>query len=124
MSNPIIDIENTSLRLKEIREQNNIKISQLQSLFGMINPQSIYNWENPQKKNLPRIDNLVILAKTYNVSIDDLIVLKQENSDYISVYEYAPFFTSQNTVSFLNENASQKTIQALSKFYKITLLSY
>ena len=82
---PIIDVEKTSIKLKEIREAKGTKISQLQHLFSMENPQSIYNWENPNKKNLPRIDNLVTLAQFYNVKIDDLIIVKYVQTDMLDV---------------------------------------
>jgi len=124
MTIPVIDVKNTSLRLKTIREQKNIKISQLQALFGMENPQSIYNWENPQKKNLPRIDNLVILAKTYNVRLDELIILKEEKTDYLPVCDYSPEFITKSTLDFIREASSQKSKEALSRYYQINLLSY
>ena len=82
---PIIDVEKTSIKLKEIREAKGTKISQLPHLFSMENPQSIYNWENPNKKNLPRIDNLVTLAQFYNVKIDDLIIVKYVQTDMLEV---------------------------------------
>ena len=84
---PIIDVEKTSIKLKEIREANGTKVSQLQHLFSMENPQSIYNWENPNKKNLPRIDNFVTLAQFYNVKIDDLIIVKYIQTDILDVCE-------------------------------------
>ena len=84
---PIIDVEKTSIKLKEIRESNGTKVSQLQHLFSMENPQSIYNWENPNKKSLPRIDNFVTLAQFYNVKIDDLIIVKYIQTDILDVCE-------------------------------------
>ena len=51
----------------------------------MENPQSIYDWENPNKKNLPRIDNLVTLAQFYNKKIDDLIVIKYIETDILEI---------------------------------------
>ena len=71
---PVIDVPATSKRLKELRESHNITVAQIQKLLGMENPQSIYTWENANEKYLPRLDNLVTLAKLYKVSLDELII--------------------------------------------------
>lgn len=118
MTIPVIDIEKTSLRLKKLREDLKIKISQLQTLFNMTNPQSIYNWENPEMKNLPRIDNLVILAKFYNVKIDDLIVLREEIQEINYINEPRPSYgVTEDTLSFINENSSSDVKYALCRYY-------
>lgn len=117
---PVIDIQKTSIRLKEIRENREIKISELQTLFNMTNPQSIYNWENPAKKNLPRIDNLVILAKFYDVKIDDLIILKDMNADEISISDMnSNYCVSEEVFMFIKENASESIKNALYQYYSI-----
>lgn len=118
MTTPVIDIEKTSITLKNIREARKIKVSELQSLFNMTNPQSIYNWENPEMKNLPRIDNLVILAKFYDVKIDDLIVIKEENQETLPISGNTPSYgISEDTITFILDNASETVIYALESFY-------
>lgn len=77
MERPVIDIPATSRRLKEIREKRGLKIADVQKLFNFEYPQAVYDWENPEKKTLPRIENLVFLAKIYGVSIDELIVYEE-----------------------------------------------
>ena len=49
---PVIDVEATSQNLKRLREENHIKISRIQKLLNMAYPQAIYNWENPDDKNI------------------------------------------------------------------------
>lgn len=122
MTIPVIDIEKTSLKLRHLREERKVKISQLQNLFNMTNPQSIYNWENPDVKNLPRIDNLVVLAKFYDVKIDDLILLKDEIKDVMEVGEACPAYgIAEDTISFVRENSSDAVIRALEEFYCISI---
>ena len=122
MTIPVIDIEKTSENLKQLREVRNVKISQLQTLFNMINPQSIYNWENPGMKNLPRIDNLVILAKFYNVKLDDLIVLKDELQESMQISEEEPVYGITNEIiTFIKENSSTIVINALKQYYHISI---
>jgi transcriptional regulator with XRE-family HTH domain len=119
---PIIDVEKTSIKLKEIREAKGTKISQLQHLFSMENPQSIYNWENPNKKNLPRIDNLVTLAQFYNVKIDDLIIVKYVQTDMLEVCDSSTIIYGikieyiENLISL----SSSPVLKALKSYYNFS----
>lgn len=122
MTIPVIDVENTSTQLKNIREQHGVKISELQKLFNMTNPQSIYNWENPTMKTLPRIDNLVILAKFYDVMLDDLIAIKEEQTEHLIISEPCVFFPLKPEITeFLGNNCSLKLKDALYSFYYMKL---
>ena len=116
---PIIDVEKTSIKLKEIRESNGTKVSQLQHLFSMENPQSIYNWENPNKKNLPRIDNFVTLAQIYNVKIDDLIIVKYIQTDILDVCESSTIIYGVNKkhIEDLINLSSPTILKALKSYY-------
>lgn len=120
---PIIDVPATSKRLKELRESHNITVAQIQKLLGMENPQSIYTWENASEKYLPRLDNLVTLAKLYKVSIDELIVLKTENTDALPIKRPTPpYAITQETLAFIIRTTSDKTKSALEHYYNFSLL--
>jgi transcriptional regulator with XRE-family HTH domain len=119
---PIIDVEATSLKLKELREQRNITVTELKKIFSFEYPQAIYNWENPSDKTLPRLDNLVVLAKLYELSIDELIVIKHLQKDSISVKESSsPFGISNETLTFIRQNSSRKVLRALGTFFNCDL---
>ena len=121
-SYPIIDVEATSLRLKELREKRNITISTLQSLFSFSHPQAIYAWENPKSKTLPRLDNLVTLAKLYDVSLDDLIIVGNRHNNFISVCEKRiPFGVPEETLTFIRQNSSHQALIALGSFFNYDL---
>ena len=119
---PIIDVEKTSIKLKEIREAKGTKISQLQHLFSMENPQSIYNWENPNKKNLPRIDNLVTLAQFYNVKIDDLIIVKYVQTDMLEVCASSTIIygIKKEYIENLISLSSPSVLKALKSYYNFS----
>ncbi len=122
---PIIDVPATSQNLKNLRENNNITVAQIQKLLGMENPQSIYIWENPEKKYLPRIDNLITLAKLYKVTLDELIVIKQEESSTLAVNEgIPPYGIAKEILDFISINASNETKRALEKYYLVSLQYY
>jgi len=75
----VIDVEATSEHLKALRLKEGIKVSDLQRIFGMKHPQSIYYWEDRRRKTLPSLDNLMLLSRLYSSSLDELLVLRGEN---------------------------------------------
>ncbi len=119
---PTIDVPATSQNLKKLRENNNITVAQIQKLLGMENPQSIYIWENPEKKYLPRIDNLITLAKLYKVTLDKIIILKEEETTDFFLHEEEPNYGfSKETIDFINCHSNLNTKQALKNYYGITI---
>ena len=119
---PTIDVPATSQNLKKLRENNNITVAQIQKLLGMENPQSIYIWENPEKKYLPRIDNLITLAKLYKVTLDEIIILKEEETTDFIFHEKEPNYGfSKETLDFINCHSNLNTKQALKNYYGITI---
>ncbi|MDY6398323.1 MAG: helix-turn-helix transcriptional regulator [Treponema sp.] len=122
ISIPVIDVPATSKNLKSLRESHNITVAQVQKLLGMENPQSIYSWENSENKYLPRLDNLVFLAKLYKVSIDELLVIKMEKTDGMAVCEPGmPFGILQETLEFITQTTSPATKIAIEKYYGFSL---
>ena len=122
---PVIDVPATSNNLKSLRENRNITVAQIQQILGMENPQSIYTWENAESKVLPRLDNLVTLAKLYKVTIDEMIVIRTEKTNGLAVCEpTAPYGISKDALDFVRETASIKTMEALEKYYGFSIGGY
>lgn len=71
-----IDFDKTGERIDELRKENGFTVRQIQNIFGFGTPQTIYKWIHGA--SLPKIDNLVVLADIFHVTIDDIIVLKKE----------------------------------------------
>ena len=72
---PTIDLVKTGENIKYLRVKNKLSIPKLQKILGFNNPTSIYKWEKGYC--LPCIDNLVILADLFNVTIDDIIIINK-----------------------------------------------
>ena len=68
---PNIDMIRTGQNIIRLREANNMSVKDLQDIFGFTTPQAIYKWQ--QGATLPSIDNLVMLAKVFQVHIEDII---------------------------------------------------
>lgn len=120
---PVIDVAATSNKLKALRVERNLKVSDLQNLFGFENPQAVYSWENETCKILPRIDNLVTLAKLYNVRIDEIIVVKNaaQDAELVVKENLVPFAASEQTLEFVKRYASLNAIRALERYYDVRL---
>lgn len=71
---PVLDLEATGTKIKTLMKQRGITPRQLQILLDFPYVQTIYNWY--QGKNLPTIDNLVVLAQILGVTMDDIVVTR------------------------------------------------
>ncbi|MBR5341134.1 MAG: helix-turn-helix transcriptional regulator [Erysipelotrichaceae bacterium] len=76
MSVTRIDISKTAENIANLRIEKNLSIKQIQDALGFNNPQAFYKWQRGE--NLPTLDNLVILADIYGVSLDEIIAVKKE----------------------------------------------
>lgn len=82
---PDVNLKRTGKLLKQLREKNHLKVSDLRDFFGFDYPNAIYDWEKGLK--LPNISNLIALSILYEVSIDELL-LSDEQELFIMQFEY------------------------------------
>lgn len=78
MKIPIIDVPMTGAKIDLLRKKANISVKEIQEIFGFENPQAIYKWIHG--RNLPTVDNLIILAEIFGVTVDDILSI-----DYIEI---------------------------------------
>ena len=72
---PVIDMTATGRKIKTLMGQRGISARELQAIMGFPYVQTIYNWFTG--KNMPTIDNLVVLAQILGTSVDALLVTRQ-----------------------------------------------
>lgn len=71
-----VNMEKTGVRIKELRIASGYSVEELrQAMREMVGVNAIYKWEHGQ--SMPTIDNLVILADLFGVTIDEMIVKEQ-----------------------------------------------
>lgn len=70
---PTIDMIATGKNITAMRAGAGLTVKNLQDIFGFTTPQAIYKWQHGTA--LPTIDNLVVLAAVFDVSIDDILVV-------------------------------------------------
>ena len=76
---PVLDLEATGTKIKTLMKQRGITPRQLQVLLDFPYVQTVYNWY--QGKNMPTIDNLVVLAQILGVTMDEIVVTKMIEVD-------------------------------------------
>ena len=70
---PAVDLAATGANILRLRIERAMTVKDLQRIFGFSTPQAIYNWQ--QGKDLPTVDNLVILASVFEVTLDEIVVV-------------------------------------------------
>ncbi len=69
---PTVDLVKTGENITRLMKLNNIKVSDLQDIFGFEYPQAIYKWKRGEC--LPTVDNLIVLASVFKTTVDKIIV--------------------------------------------------
>lgn len=69
---PTIDMVATGKNIIKLREEAGMTVKDIQDIFGFATPQAIYKWQHGTA--MPTIDNLVVLAAIFDVTIDKILV--------------------------------------------------
>ena len=76
---PTIDMVATGNNIRRLRDLNGLTTTDIQNIFGFGTPQAIFKWMRGD--SLPTLDNLVILADLFGVTIDKVIVIRKNDID-------------------------------------------
>ena len=74
---PVIDMEATGRNIRNLREERGLTVREVQEFFGFEEPSAIYMWQ--RGRSLPTVDNLCALSKLFEVSMEDILVLRGSN---------------------------------------------
>lgn len=72
MERPHFDIVASGQKMRDIRKARRISVRQVMEYMGFESTQAVYKWE--AGRCYPQADNLLALAKLYNVSPMELLV--------------------------------------------------
>ncbi len=72
---PIVNVKATGENIKRLLIEAGMTVKDLQKIFGFATPQAIYKWIRGEA--LPTVDNLLILAKVFGVTVDDILVVNE-----------------------------------------------
>lgn len=74
MNIPVINLEATGKNINRMRLEAGIAVKDIQEVCGFSSPYPVYKWIHG--KNLPTIDNMLILAALLDVTINDILVVE------------------------------------------------
>ena len=74
---PTIDMAATGMNITRLRKNAGMAAKDLQKVFGFTTPQAIYKWQRGDA--MPTLDNIVILAAVFGVTVDDIIIYRNQN---------------------------------------------
>lgn len=69
---PYVDQIATGENINRLRLNANMSVKDIQTVFGFERPQAVYHWING--RSMPTVDNLVILATIFGVTLDELVI--------------------------------------------------
>ena len=72
INKPIIDVAATAANIKACRIRAGYSVREIQNIFSFSSPEAIYSWE--KGKYIPSIDNLIVIASVYGVTIDQIVI--------------------------------------------------
>ena len=73
---PVIDMAATGINITRLRQNAGMTVRDLQEIFAFTTPQAIYKWQRGEA--LPALDNIVVLAAVFGVTVDDIIICKNQ----------------------------------------------
>ncbi len=69
-----IDMIEKGMNIKRLRMNAGLTVRDLQNIFGFSTPQAIYKWQRGDA--MPTLDNIVVLAAVFGVSVDAILIYK------------------------------------------------
>ena len=72
---PVIDMTATGMNITRLRKNAGMTVRDLQDIFGFATPQAIYKWQRGEA--MPTLDNMIVLAAVFNVTVDEILVLQE-----------------------------------------------
>ena len=73
MGIPYINTVATGQNIDHLRIEAGMSVKDMQAVFGFATPQAIYKWIHGT--SMPTIDNLVILAAMFDVTMDEIVAV-------------------------------------------------
>ncbi len=74
INKPVIDVAATAANIKAYRIRAGYSVREIQAIFSFSSPEAIYAWE--KGKYLPSIDNMIVIASVYGVTLDSIVVTR------------------------------------------------
>ena len=74
---PVIDLEATGRRIKELRKEKRISVAEISDFMGFESVQAVYKWQ--KGLCMPSLDNMYALSKLFDTPIENIIIERGES---------------------------------------------
>lgn len=85
----LIKSKETGDRIRQLITENGYTVRDVQEVMGFENPQAVYKWLSG--KSLPSLDNLLILSKLLNKTMEEILVIDGD-FHFIALYKENIFY--------------------------------
>lgn len=79
MKYPVIDTVATGERIKRLRKARNLRVEDISEYMGFESDQAVYKWQRGD--SMPTLDNMLALARLFEISIEDILVERDEGDE-------------------------------------------
>lgn len=76
-----IQQKETGKQIKRLLDEKGFSVRDVQGVMGFENPQAVYKWISG--KSLPSLDNILILSRMLNTSIENILVVDGDFVFYV-----------------------------------------
>lgn len=76
MRYPVLDMQATGRRIRELRQMHKISIQTLRESMQLESVQAIYKWE--RGASVPSLDNMILLSKIFETPIESILVIHDD----------------------------------------------
>lgn len=71
MGYPVIDLKATGARIKELRQERHLRVSDIAEFMNFESDQAVYKWQRGE--SLPTVDNLYALCRLFDTTMEDIL---------------------------------------------------
>ena len=71
MGYPVIDLKATGARIRELRRERHLKVSDIADFMNFESDQAVYKWQRGE--SLPTVDNLYALCRLFDTTMEDIL---------------------------------------------------
>lgn len=113
---PTIDVRKTGERIREQRKARHITVRRIQDCMGFREPQAIYKWQRGD--SLPSLDNIIALAKLFHTTMEDILVINDDEDVLPRFGEMFPSRKLHFTIIRNSQSAVPYRLSAVLEFYR------
>lgn len=69
---PVIDQQAVGNRIKRLRKENHLRVSDISNILGFTGPQAVYKWQRGEC--LPDYANMIVLSRILGTTIEQILL--------------------------------------------------